>query len=145
MFGREIVQDSLVFQISDLWSLTSVFPVSRWKGCSGEKERYVVGEQYDRIILNGMQFYGYHGVMPAEQELGQPFIVDLELSCDLREAGRKDDLTKTIDYSQVFELTQQIVTGEPCLLIETVAERIAASVLGEFSFFPLSAIYLSLL
>jgi dihydroneopterin aldolase len=132
MFGREIVQDSLVFQISDLWSLTSFFPVSRWKGCSGEKERYVVGEQYDRIILNGMQFYGYHGVMPAEQELGQPFIVDLELSCDLREAGRKDDLTKTIDYSQVFELTQQIVTGEPCLLIETVAERIAASVLGEF-------------
>lgn len=92
----------------------------------------MVGEQGDRIILNGLQFYGYHGVLPAEQELGQPFIVDLEMCCDLREAGEKDDLTQTIDYSLVFEMAKQIVTGKPCLLIETVAERIAASVLKEF-------------
>ncbi len=89
-------------------------------------------EAADRIILNGMQFYGYHGVMPAEQELGQPFIVDLEMYCDLREAGEKDDLTKTVDYSHVYELVQGIVTGEPFQLIEALAERIAAVVLAEF-------------
>jgi dihydroneopterin aldolase len=91
-----------------------------------------VGRMSDRIVLNGMQFYGYHGVMPEEQELGQPFIVDVEMYCDLREAGEKDDLTKTVDYSQVFELVKGIVTGEPYLLIEALAERIAGSVLAEF-------------
>ncbi|MGB4503398.1 MAG: dihydroneopterin aldolase [Syntrophaceticus sp.] len=102
------------------------------KGCSGEKGRCAVAEVSDRIILKGMQFYGYHGVMPAEQELGQPFIVDLEMCCDLREAGEKDDLNKTVDYSSVFELVKGIVTGEPYLLIEALAERIAGSVLAEF-------------
>ncbi|HHV34472.1 MAG TPA: dihydroneopterin aldolase, partial [Syntrophomonadaceae bacterium] len=92
----------------------------------------MVGEISDRIALNGMKFYGYHGVMPEEQELGQLFIVDVEMSCDLREAGEKDDLTKTVDYSQVFELVKGIVTGEPYLLIEALAERIAGSVLAEF-------------
>jgi dihydroneopterin aldolase len=92
-----------------------------------------VGEMSDRIVLKGMQFHGYHGVMPEERELGQLFIVDVEMCCDLREAGETDDLTKTVDYSQVFELVKGIVTtGEPYLLIEALAERIAGSVLAEF-------------
>jgi dihydroneopterin aldolase len=86
----------------------------------------------DRIILNGMQFYGYHGVMAEEQELGQPFIVDLEMYCDLKDAGEKDDLTRTVDYSRVFEQVQRIVTGERFQLIEALAERIAAEVLAEY-------------
>ena len=92
-----------------------------------------MGEISDRIALNGMKFYGYHGVMPEEQELGQLFIVDVEMSCDLREAGEKDDLTKTVDYSRVFELVKGIVSKERYMLIEALAERIAASVLAEFA------------
>ena len=45
----------------------------------------------DRIVLEGMVFYGYHGVSPAEQELGQRFVVDLEAHRDLRAAGLSDD------------------------------------------------------
>ena len=86
----------------------------------------------DRIILNGMQFYGYHGVMPEEQELGQPFIVDLEMFCDLQEAGERDDLSRTVDYSRVFALVERIVTAERFQLIEALAERIAAKVLSGF-------------
>lgn len=86
----------------------------------------------DRIILKGMQFYGYHGVLPEEKELGQPFIVDLELCCDLREAGLSDDLSKTVDYSRVFTMVEGIVTREPFQLIESLAERIAAVILKEF-------------
>jgi dihydroneopterin aldolase len=91
-----------------------------------------VDEISDRIILKGMRFYGYHGVMPAERELGQPFVVDLELRCDLREAGETDDLARTVDYSRVFELVKGIVAGGPYLLIEALAERIAASLLAGF-------------
>lgn len=85
----------------------------------------------DRIILQGMIFHGRHGTLAAERDLGQPFVVDVELSCDLREAGLSDDLMKTVDYSQVHRAARAIVEGEPVSLTETVAERIAAAVLGE--------------
>lgn len=85
----------------------------------------------DRILLGGMVFYGYHGVLPAERELGQRFVVDIELECNLRPAGLSDDLAKTVDYGEVHRKTREIVEGEPVNLIETVAERISASILEE--------------
>ena len=83
----------------------------------------------DRILLRGMVFYGYHGVLPAERELGQRFVVDIELGCNLRPAGLSDDLTKTVDYGEVHREARRVVEGEPVNLIETIAERISASIL----------------
>jgi dihydroneopterin aldolase len=85
----------------------------------------------DRIILEGMSFFGYHGTLAAERELGQRFVVDVELHCDLRAAGLSDDLQQTVDYSEVYRQARAIVEGPPCLLTETVAERIAAAVLEQ--------------
>ncbi len=83
----------------------------------------------DRILLEGMIFYGRHGTLPAERELGQRFIVDIELRCDLRPAGLSDDLAKTVDYGEVHRQAREIAEGPPAGLTETVAERIAAAVL----------------
>ena len=85
----------------------------------------------DRILLEGMAFHGYHGTLAAERELGQRFIVDVELRCDLRAAGLADDLSMTVDYSEVYRQVREIVEGPPAALTETVAERIAAAVLGQ--------------
>lgn len=85
----------------------------------------------DRIIVEGMTFFGYHGTLPAERDLGQPFVVDVAMNVDLRPAGESDDLTKSVDYSRVHDAAKAIVEGDPLDLIETVAERIAASVLSE--------------
>lgn len=87
----------------------------------------------DKIIISGMEFFGYHGVLPAEQELGQRFIVDVEMTCDLEAAGRSDDLSKSVDYSRVFDLVAGIVTGRPYKLIEALAERIAGEILAGFA------------
>lgn len=83
----------------------------------------------DLILLEGMTFHGRHGTLEAERELGQPFIVDIEMRLDLRPAGLSDDLTKTVDYSEVHHQAKEIVGGDPVNLTETVAERIAAAVL----------------
>ena len=83
----------------------------------------------DRILLEGMIFFGYHGTLPAENELGQRFVVDIEMHCDLRAAGQSDDLTQTVDYSQVYEQARAIVEGPKLNLTEAIAERIAAAVL----------------
>ena len=85
----------------------------------------------DRILLEGMVFHGRHGTLPAERELGQPFVVDVELRLALRAAGLADDLTRTVDYSEVHRRAKEIVEGPPVGLTETVAERIAAAVLEE--------------
>lgn len=87
----------------------------------------------DRILLEGMTFYGRHGTLAAERELGQRFVVDIALYCDLGAAGRSDDLEQTVDYSEVHRVAREIAEGEPVNLTETVAERIATAVLEEQS------------
>ena len=82
-------------------------------------------------MLEGMVFRGHHGTLPAERELGQPFVVDVELRLDLRSAGISDDLGQTVDYSQIHRRAKEIVEGPPVNLTETVAERIAAAILEE--------------
>jgi dihydroneopterin aldolase len=83
----------------------------------------------DRILLADMVFHGHHGTLPAEHELGQPFVVSVELRLDLRPAGTSDDLAKTVDYGEVHRMARDIVEGPPVQLVETLAERIAAAVL----------------
>jgi dihydroneopterin aldolase len=86
----------------------------------------------DDVFLESMRFYGYHGVNPEERVQGQRFLVDVRLTTDLRGAGMSDDLSQTINYSQVYKRVRAIVEGEPRNLIEAVAEEIAATLLAEF-------------
>jgi dihydroneopterin aldolase len=84
----------------------------------------------DRILLGDLVYYGYHGVREEERRLGQRFVVDVELSLDLRPAGLADDLQQTVDYSMVYRLVKEIVEGPPRSLLEAVAESIAARLLA---------------
>ena len=52
----------------------------------------------DTIFLNGMRFYSYHGALPAENEIGQIFIVDVTMKVDLSTAGKTDKVTDTVHY-----------------------------------------------
>jgi dihydroneopterin aldolase len=83
----------------------------------------------DRILLEGMVFFGRHGVHAAERELGARFTVDADLEVDLRPAAASDRLEDTVDYTAAHRLVGEVVGGEPCDLIETVAERVAARLL----------------
>lgn len=83
----------------------------------------------DKIYLNKMEFYGYHGVFPEEKQLGQRFIVDLTVSLNLKRAGQTDDLQHSINYAQLYTHCKNIVEGESCHLIESVAEKIADTLL----------------
>ncbi len=87
----------------------------------------------DQIFLEGMIFYGYHGVHAEEQRLGQRFVIDLHADCGLRAAGQSDDPAQTVSYSDLYRLTREIVEGPPRQLIEAVAESIAAAILDRFA------------
>jgi dihydroneopterin aldolase len=83
----------------------------------------------DRVLLTGLVFVGRHGVLPGERGVAQRFEVDLEIAADLREAGRRDDLSRTVDYRQAYAIVRDVVLGPPLGLVEAVAEAIAARVL----------------
>ena len=86
----------------------------------------------DKIMLQGMVFYGFHGASSAEQEVGQRFVVDLEVYRDLRKPGTSDDLVDTVSYSKLFKLAKDILEGPRRKLLENVAETIAQRVLEEY-------------
>ena len=86
----------------------------------------------DKIYVNEMEFYGYHGVFSEETVLGQRFRVTVVLETSLKEAGCSDDLEKTVNYAEVYDICQKIVEGETFKLIEAVAERIAEAILHQF-------------
>ncbi|MGH3841157.1 MAG: dihydroneopterin aldolase [Pseudonocardiaceae bacterium] len=85
----------------------------------------------DRITLTGLRVHGRHGVHEYERVNGQEFVVDATVWLDLAPAADADLLSATLDYGALAQRAAQIVGGDPCNLIETVAARIAADVLTD--------------
>lgn len=82
----------------------------------------------DRIIINDISVYGYHGVLPSEQELGQEFQVSLVLGVELPDL-ENDCLESVLDYRLAVNAVREIIQGSSCLLLETLARRVAGRLL----------------
>jgi dihydroneopterin aldolase len=85
----------------------------------------------DRIALRGLRARGRHGVLAAEKELGQVFLVDVDLGVDTRAAAAADDLARTVNYGTLATRVVEVVGGEPFDLLETLAQRIADTCLDD--------------
>lgn len=84
----------------------------------------------DKITLTGMTFYGFHGVCPEENVIGQKFIVDVTLFLDLDKSGKMDDINSTVNYCEVYEICRSIMEGEAKHLIERTAWLINDTILS---------------
>ncbi len=84
-----------------------------------------------KILLEGMEFYAYHGVYQEERENGQPFSIDLEILTDYSKACYSDKLEDAIDYVQVYELVKAEM-AIPSSLLENVAQRIIETIRNAF-------------
>lgn len=75
------------------------------------------------IAIEGLQFYAHHGYHKEEQVLGGKYTVDVYLTTDFAEAALTDDLKKTINYEQIYQLikTEMELRAK---LIEHVCKRI---------------------
>ena len=85
----------------------------------------------DRINIKNLEIFARHGALPEENVLGQKFIISLSLSLSLREAGKTDNLEKTLDYSKLCNEIKAFVEDKPMKLIETVAEGLSSMLLVE--------------
>ncbi|MDQ2926985.1 MAG: dihydroneopterin aldolase [Caldimonas sp.] len=83
----------------------------------------------DELFLEGLEVPCRVGCTDPERATPQSLRVELHLFCPrLRDAGIADDLEKTVDYRLAGELIDA-VQGREFLLIERVAEELAAVVL----------------
>ena len=92
----------------------------------------VIHRSVDIIRIAGIKSFGHHGALPEEKRLGQRFTVSVDLEVDTRPAAAADDLKLTVDYAQVIRTVEAQLTGQPVYLIETLAQQIAARILGTF-------------
>jgi 7,8-dihydroneopterin aldolase/epimerase/oxygenase len=86
----------------------------------------------DSVFINGLVLHAYHGVMPHEGKVGQPFILDLVLDIDLSDAAKSDKLADTVSYDAVVNVVSRIFTGKSYRLVEAAAGAVADAVLQNF-------------
>ena len=91
-------------------------------------------DSHHQLDLKGIKAWAYHGVFDFERREGQPFEVDVTWWMDLDPAALADDLTLTVDYGAVGQEVVEALNGEPVNLIETLAKRIADTLLSRFGF-----------
>jgi len=75
------------------------------------------------INVNGIKCYAYHGCNEEEARIGGTYIVDIEIETNFEEAAITDDLSKTVDYVEVYAIVKQQMAIRS-KLIEHVAKRI---------------------
>src|SRR6202790_840996 len=86
----------------------------------------------DTIFISGVVIHARHGVMEHETEVGQRFVIDLELSVDLSESSRTDRLADTVSYSNVVATATAASKNPNHKLLERAAGAVADAVLSTF-------------
>jgi len=87
---------------------------------------------FGTVRLVNAVFYGHHGVMQEEHRIGGRYEVDVAADLDFEAAARTDDLDKTVNYEQVYDIVDELVTQNNFYLIEKLAYLIAHRVLDVY-------------
>ncbi|HUH32913.1 MAG TPA: dihydroneopterin aldolase [Daejeonella sp.] len=83
-----------------------------------------------KIALNGIRFFAYHGFYPEEQVLGCEFIVDIDTELEVYGNGL-DNINNTVNYERLFKIAKSEMEI-PRKLIETVAHGMLEKIRHEF-------------
>lgn len=80
----------------------------------------------DRVLINDLLVRTIIGVNPDEREKTQDVLINIAMEVDTRPAGLSDDLQRTVDYGAVAREVVALAEGSRFLLVERLAEEIAA-------------------
>jgi dihydroneopterin aldolase len=86
----------------------------------------------DTIFIKGIVVHARHGVMKHETEVGQRFVIDIELFSDLSESSHSDRLSDTISYSNVVGTATDAFKNTNYKLLERAAGAVADAILVAF-------------
>lgn len=86
----------------------------------------------DKIYINGLRVYAYHGVNDYEKRKGQPFELDITLYVDLTTPCVTDCVEDTVSYSSACKTVLRVMKEETYDLLERAAQRVADQLLQEY-------------
>ena len=87
----------------------------------------------DIVFIEKLEVVTTIGVYEWEQQLKQKLVLDIKMAHDNRPAAISDDVNQALDYAKVSDLVTNFVMNQRFLLVERVAEEVAALVQNEFS------------
>ena len=90
----------------------------------------------DTIFITGVLIHARHGLLEHETEVGQRFVIDLELFTDLSESSRTDKLADTVSYSNVVATATAAFKDVNYKLLERAAGAVADAILAAFPRHP---------
>ncbi|MBN2492324.1 MAG: dihydroneopterin aldolase [Planctomycetes bacterium] len=85
----------------------------------------------DRIHIGDLALRCIIGILPEERRELQDVLINVTMAADLQAAGRSDDLADSVDYKAIKQRIRTLVEGSRFRLIESLAERIAATCLED--------------
>lgn len=85
----------------------------------------------DIVFIRNLTFDTILGVLPEERVTPQPVCINIQVHTDTRTAAETESLSHTLDYAALASAVQTLTVARQCLLVETLAESIAALVLEQ--------------
>lgn len=92
----------------------------------------------DQIVIRNLELSCRIGITNEEQATPQRLTVSLVMESNLAFSAMEDRIENTIDYYAVSESVKAFAAAKPRRLIETLAEEIAAHVIGKFNVWRLT-------
>ena len=86
----------------------------------------------DHIQIKELEVFANHGVLKQENELGQKFVVSVDLTVDTSKAAESDDIEDAVNYVEVAELIHSETKRNTFQLIEHLAGHLAEQILLTF-------------
>ena len=80
------------------------------------------------VFLEGLEFYGYHGVPEAERSVGHRYRVDASMEVD-SQAETTDSVTDTADYGKIGADLTRFGENQQYRTMERLAKEMARHVL----------------
>ncbi|MBK9730165.1 MAG: dihydroneopterin aldolase [Chitinophagaceae bacterium] len=79
------------------------------------------------IAFEGMKFHAHVGYYEAEQLLGNEIEVSIKMAVNFTGGSTGDELTRTVDYEEVYETVRKVML-EPMHLLETAVQKIISGI-----------------
>jgi len=86
----------------------------------------------DTIFIHGIMVHARHGMLNHEAEVGQRFVIDVELFVALLEASHTDELTDTVCYADVARATISTFACQNYQVLERAAGAVGDTILATF-------------
>ena len=87
----------------------------------------------DIVFIRELRADTIIGVYDWERSIRQSVVLDLEMASDNRRAAGSDRIEDALDYAALSARVLSFIEGSEFRLIETMAEQVAAIVMGEFA------------